>query len=69
MKKKYTMQEIKEMFDIAKIKVLDKMDKDFEEKSEVKDGMAKFAWSMQNMIVLIELEHAMFGDDKNDTNR
>ena len=66
MKKKYTMEEFKEMFDNAKMEALEVIDKKFREakgmetQPEAKEEMFYLLNSMQNMIAFSELEKILF---------
>ena len=59
MKKKYTMEQFEEMYDNAVMKTMEKLDKDFQEESKI-DGIGMVAFSLQNMLAMIELKKELF---------
>lgn len=66
MKKKYTMEEFEVIFNNAKIHALKKLDEDFEQATKDEkgiDNLSKFAFSMQNMMAMIELQKEIFGKE------
>ena len=65
MKKKYTMEEFKEMFDDAVKQSLEKLDADFEKSSKEKgkdNQLGSFFFTLQNTMAYGELRHKLFGD-------
>ena len=64
MEKKYTMEEFEELYDNAIIKAIEKLDKEFQEKSNA-DGIGMFVFSFQNMLAMTELKKILFkkGDE------
>lgn len=67
MKKKYTMEEFKEMFNEAMIKAIENLDKKMKEAQKEtgrESGMMDFMFSMQNMIAMTKLKKFLFEEDK-----
>lgn len=56
MKRKYTIEEIKEAINNAQLKVIDEFNKKFEESENKLSSTAKMAIQMQNMMTIMKLE-------------
>lgn len=67
MKKKYTMEEFKKMFEEAEAKVIEEFDEHLEEvqkKKGMEKGLPGFAMQLQNMMIIAMLEHHLFEKEK-----
>lgn len=65
MKKKYTMEEFKEMYKLAERATLEKLKNDFNKASGGElDQMQELGFTMQNMIVVAELKNELFKEEK-----
>lgn len=60
MKKKYTIEELKEIFDKVKLIALESLMSDFEKEAKEVDGLGKLAFNMQNIIAIATLEKEFF---------
>lgn len=56
MKRKYTIEEIKEAINEAQLKIIDKFDKELEESKNKLSSTTKMALQMQNMMTIVKLE-------------
>lgn len=64
MKKKYTMEEIKKMFDEAQVKTIEELNKDFEDSdSKSKEGQDLY-FMLHNIMVTSLLRKNLFGNEK-----
>lgn len=56
MKRKYTIEEIKEAINNAQLKVIDEFNKELEKSENKLSSTAKMAIQMQNMMTIMKLE-------------
>lgn len=66
MEQKYTIEEFKKLFDKAKIEVLEKMGKEFEQeglKNGKADSMTTMAFNLQNILCITELKLKLFSEE------
>lgn len=56
MKRKYTIEEIKEAINEAQLKIIDKFDKELEESKNKLSSTTKMALQMQNMMTIVKFE-------------
>lgn len=63
MKRKYTIEEIKEAINTAQLKVIENFDKKLEEfereKGKKADDLTKMVMTMQNMMTVVTLENEL----------
>lgn len=58
MKRKYTIEEIKEAIKEAQLKVIDKFDKDLEKSNKI-NASTRMAVQMQNMLSIVVFENEL----------
>lgn len=67
MKKKYTIEEFKEMFKEAETKAVEEFDKHIREIQKERgqeENMTGFMMGLQNMVIISMLEHHLFEKEK-----
>lgn len=64
MKKEYTMEQFKEMFNEAQAKTIDELNKDFEESNAKKDGGQDVMFMLHNIMVTATLRKHLFEKEK-----
>lgn len=60
--KKYSFDELKEIYLKASAKAIEKLNKEFSEKTDKTDSMTEFVFSMQNMMCFAELNTILFNE-------
>lgn len=64
MKKKYTMEQFKEMFDEAQEKTIEELRKDFEESDAKKDNGKDILFMLHNIMVTATLRKYLFNKEE-----
>lgn len=62
----YTMEQFKEIYDKAVVKVIEKMSQKFHDAEGYCEPMQEFAFSLHNMVAFQELKAEIFTDEESE---